>query len=35
MATKTITTPAGIARYPSLNRADTKFDDIVVFKVNL
>jgi hypothetical protein len=35
MATKTITTPAGIARYPSLNRADTKFDDIGVFKVNL
>ena len=30
-----LTTPAGIARYPSLNRADTKFDDIGVFKVNL
>jgi hypothetical protein len=35
MAQKTITTPVGIARYPSLNRADTKFDDIGVFKVNL
>jgi hypothetical protein len=35
MATKTITTPVGIARYPSLNRADTKFDDIGVYKVNL
>jgi hypothetical protein len=35
MATKTITTPAGIARYPSLNRADTKFDEIGVYKVNL
>jgi hypothetical protein len=35
MATKTITTPVGIARYPSLNRPDTKFDDIGVYKVNL
>ena len=35
MAQKTITTPVGIARYPSLNRADTKFDDIGVYKVNL
>jgi hypothetical protein len=35
MATKTITTPAGIARFPSLNRADTKFDEIGVYKVNL
>ena len=31
----TITTPAGIARYPHLNRPDTKFDDVGVFKVNL
>lgn len=35
MAQKTITTPVGIARYPSLNRPDTKFDDIGVYKVNL
>ena len=35
MAQKTITTPVGIARYPSLNRPDTKFDDVGVFKVNL
>jgi hypothetical protein len=35
MATKTIPTPVGIARYPSLNRADTKFDEIGVYKVNL
>jgi hypothetical protein len=35
MATKTITTPVGIARYPSLNRADTKFDEVGVYKVNL
>jgi len=35
MANTTLTTPAGIARYPSLNRADTKFDEIGVFKVNL
>ena len=35
MANKTITTPAGIARFPSLNRPDTKFDDVGVFKVNL
>lgn len=32
---KTITTPAGIARYPHLNRPDTKFDEIGVYKVNL
>ena len=31
----TITTPAGIARYPHLNRPDLKFDDVGVFKVNL
>lgn len=31
----TITTPVGIARYPHLNRPDTKFDDVGVFKVNL
>ena len=35
MPNKTITTPAGIARYPHLNRPDTKFDDVGVFKVNL
>ena len=35
MPNTTLTTPAGIARYPSLNRADTKFDDIGVYKVNL
>jgi len=35
MPNTTLTTPAGIARYPSLNRPDTKFDDIGVFKVNL
>jgi hypothetical protein len=35
MATKTLTTPAGIARYPSLNRPDTKFDEVGVYKVNL
>ena len=35
MATKTITTPVGIARYPSLNRPDTKFDEVGVYKVNL
>lgn len=35
MATKTITTNAGIARYPALNRPDTKFDEIGVYKVNL
>jgi hypothetical protein len=27
MATKTVTTPAGIARHPHLNRPDTKFSD--------
>jgi hypothetical protein len=31
----TITTPAGIARYPSLNKPDTKFDEVGVYKVNL
>jgi hypothetical protein len=31
----TITTPAGVARYPHLNRPDTKFDDVGVYKVNL
>ena len=35
MPSKTITTPAGIARFPSLNRPDKKFDDIGVYKVNL
>lgn len=35
MPNTTLTTPAGIARYPSLNRPDTKFDDIGVYKVNL
>ena len=35
MATKTITTPAGIARFPSLNRPDTKFSEVGVYKVNL
>jgi len=35
MANTTLTTPAGIARYPSLNRADTKFDEVGVYKVNL
>ena len=35
MPSKTITTPAGIARYPHLNRPDTKFDDAGVYKVNL
>ena len=35
MPNKTLTTPAGIARYPHLNRPDTKFDDVGVFKVNL
>jgi hypothetical protein len=35
MPNKTITTPAGIARYPHLNRPDTKFDDVGVYKVNL
>jgi hypothetical protein len=32
---KTLTTPAGIARFPSLNRPDTKFSEVGVFKVNL
>jgi hypothetical protein len=31
----TITTPVGIARYPSLNKPDTKFDEVGVYKVNL
>jgi hypothetical protein len=31
----TITTPAGTARYPSLNKPDTKFDEVGVYKVNL
>ena len=35
MANKTITTPAGIARFPSLNRPDTKFSEVGVYKVNL
>jgi hypothetical protein len=35
MASKTITTPAGIARYPHLNRADKKFSEVGEFKVNL
>ncbi len=35
MPNNTITTPAGIARYPHLNRPDTKFDDVGVYKVNL
>ncbi len=35
MASNTITTPAGIARYPHLNRPDLKFDDVGVYKVNL
>lgn len=32
---KTITTPAGIAQYPHLNRPDTKFDDVGAYSVNL
>ncbi|MFM8717452.1 MAG: DUF2815 domain-containing protein, partial [Spartobacteria bacterium] len=32
---KTITTPAGIARYPHLNRPDKKFSEVGEFKVNL
>jgi len=35
MPNKTITTPVGIARYPSLNKPDTKFDEVGVYKVNL
>ena len=35
MAQKTLTTPAGIARFPSLNRPDTKFSEVGVYKVNL
>lgn len=32
---KTVTTPAGIARYPHLNRPDTKFKEAGEYKVNL
>jgi hypothetical protein len=32
---KTLTTPAGIARYPHLNKPDTKFDDVGSYKVDL
>ena len=32
---KTVTTPAGIARYPHLNRPDKKFSEVGEFKVNL
>ena len=32
---KTLTTPAGIARYPRLNSPDTKFSDEGVYKVDL
>ena len=35
MPSKTITTPAGVARFPSLNRPDTKFSEVGVYKVNL
>jgi len=35
MPNKTITTPVGIARYASLNKPDTKFDEVGVYKVNL
>ena len=35
MASKTITTPAGVARYPHLNRPDKKFSEVGEFKVNL
>lgn len=35
MASKTVTTPAGIARYPHLNRPDKKFSEVGEFKVNL
>ena len=35
MPNKTLTTPVGTARYPHLNRPDTKFDDVGVYKVNL
>jgi hypothetical protein len=35
MANKTLTTPAGIARFPNLNRPDTKFSEVGVYKVNL
>lgn len=30
-----ITSPKGIAQYPWLNKADTKFDDLGAYKVNL
>jgi hypothetical protein len=35
MPSKTITTPAGIARYPHLNRPDKKYKEEGEFKVNL
>jgi len=35
MPSKTITTPAGIARYPHLNRPDKKFSEVGNYKVNL
>lgn len=35
MASNTITTPAGIARYPHLNRPDTKYKEEGEYKVNL
>jgi len=35
MPSKTITTPAGIARFANLNRPDTKFSEVGVYKVNL
>jgi len=35
MPSKTITTPVGIARYPHLNRPDTKYKQEGEFKVNL
>jgi len=35
MASKTITTPVGIARYPHLNRPDKKFSEVGNYKVNL
>lgn len=35
MASNTITTPVGIARYPHLNRPDTKYKEKGEYKVNL
>lgn len=35
MASNTITTPVGIARYPHLNRPDTKYKEEGEYKVNL